>query len=67
MTILDMTEYLVGEDIHRISDGTSCRAFLALKTGLDGFTTGLDHFRQEGIVLRIRLLAEFHFLPLDPG
>jgi hypothetical protein len=34
---------------------------------LDFFPAGLNDFRQEGIVLQIRLLAEIHCLPLDPG
>jgi hypothetical protein len=67
MAILDMTEDLVGEDIHCISDRASRRTFLALKTGLYGFTTGLNHFRKERILLRVKLRAGFHFLPLDPG
>ena len=67
MAILDMAEHLIGEDIHRIGDGTSCRTFLTLEASLDGFTTGLIDFGQEGIPLRVKLLAGFHFLPLDPG
>ena len=51
MAVLDMTEHLIGEDIHCISDGTSRRTFLALETGLYGFTTGLIDLRQEGILL----------------
>ncbi len=66
MAVLDMTEHLVGKDIHRISDGTSRRTFLALETGLNGFAAGPNDFRQEGILLRVKLLAGFHFLPLDP-
>ena len=67
MAVLDMAEHLVGEDIHRVGDRASRRTFLALKTGLYGFTTGLDNFRQEGIPLRIKLYVGFHFLPLDFG
>ena len=67
MAVLDMSEHLIGEDIHRISDGTSRRTFLALETSLYGFATGPNNFRQEGILLRVKLLAGFHFLPLDPG
>jgi len=67
MAVLDMAEHLVGKDVHCISDRASRRTFLALKTGLYGFTTGLDNFREEGIHLRVKLRAGFHFLPPDPG
>ena len=67
MAVLDMAEHLVGQDIHRISDGTSCRALLALKTGLNLFSTGLNDFRQEGILLLVYLYVLIHHLPLDPG
>ena len=55
MVVLNMAEYLIGEDIHRIGDGTSRRTFLALKTGLNFFTAGLNDFRQEGILLLVYL------------
>ena len=51
MAVLDMTEHLIGKDIHRISDRTSCRTFLALKTGANFFAAGLNDFRQERILL----------------
>ena len=55
MPVLNMTEHLIGEDIHRISDGTSRRTFLALKTGLDFFPAGLNDFKQERILLLVSL------------
>jgi len=67
MAVLDMAEHLVREDIHRISDGTSRRTFLALETGLNLFPAGLNHFRQEGILLLVYLYISIHHLPLDPG
>jgi hypothetical protein len=45
MVVLDMTENLIGEDIHGISDRTPCRTLLALVTGLDFFTAYLNHLR----------------------
>jgi hypothetical protein len=48
--VLDMAEDLVGEDIHGISHGTSCRTFLALIAILNGFTARLMDFRQKGIL-----------------
>ncbi len=65
MAVLDMTDHLIGKDIHGISNRTSCRTFLALKTGLDGFTAGLNDLRQEerpdlGIAVRIRDLNAWY-------
>ena len=67
MAVLDAAEHLVWENVHRISDGTPCRTFLALKTGLNLFPAGLNDFRQEGIVLLVYPYVWIHHLPLDPG
>lgn len=67
MAVLDMAEHLVGEDVHRISDGTPRRTFLALKTSLNLFPAALNDFRQEGILLLVYLHVLIHHLPLDPG
>jgi hypothetical protein len=45
VVILDMTEDLIREDIHSISDRASCRTFLALKAGLYFFTAGPKNLR----------------------
>jgi len=44
VAVLNMTEDLVGKDVHGVSDRTARRALLALITGLDGLTAGLSHF-----------------------
>ena len=67
MAVLDTPEHLIGEDVHRIGNGTSCRTFLALKTGLNLFPAGLNDFRQEEIVLLVYMYVSIHHLPLDPG
>jgi hypothetical protein len=50
-----MTEDLVGKDIHGEGDRTSGGTLLALITGLQGFTAGLHHFRQERPVFLVRI------------
>ena len=54
MVILDMTEDLIREDIHGISNRTPCRTLLALVTGLDFFKDaglGLKMYRKGKIKL----------------
>ena len=67
MAVLDVAEHLIGENIHGVGDGASRRTFLALETGLDLFTAGLIHFRQERIFHLISLRVSIHPLPLNPG
>ncbi len=64
MAVLDMAEHLIGKNIHGIGDGTSCRTFLALKTGADFFAAGLSHFRQEGISLLVFPYVQFRHMLL---
>jgi len=65
MAILDAAKHLIGEDIHRISDRTPCRAFLALKTGANFLAAGLSHLRQEGISLPVFPYVQLRHMLLD--
>ena len=47
VTILNVAEELVGQDIHGKIDGTPRRTFLALKTVLNFFAADLIDFRQQ--------------------
>jgi len=65
MAILDAAEHLIGEDIHRVGNGASCRTLLALKTGANFFAAGLSHFRQEGISLLVFPYVQLRHMFLD--
>jgi hypothetical protein len=44
MIVLDVTEHLIGKDVHGIGDRTTSRTLLTLIAGLQGFTACLDDF-----------------------
>ncbi len=49
MSVLDVTEDLVGQKIHGVSDGTPGGTLLALIAGLEGFAAGLGDVREKGV------------------
>jgi len=63
MIVLYMTEDLIREDIHGVSDRASCRTLLTLVAGLEVFITGLNHFREERTLNLFCLIAWVHRLP----
>jgi hypothetical protein len=44
VVVLDVTEHLIGKDVHGISDRAACRTFLTLIAGLRCFTAYPDDF-----------------------
>ena len=67
MAVLEVAEHLIGENIHRVGDGTSRGTLLALKTGLNVFAGGLSHLRKERILDLISLPVSIHPLSLNLG
>ncbi len=67
MVVLNVTEDLIGKDIHGEGNRTACGTLLALIAGLQGLTADLDDFRQEKIPLLGCLYVWLHRLPLDLG
>ena len=44
MIVLDVTEHLIGKDVHGIGDRAARRTLLALIAGLQGFPACLNDF-----------------------
>jgi len=50
VAVLDMTEDLIGQNVHGIGDGAPCRTLLALITGLELLAAGMNDFRQKRVL-----------------
>jgi hypothetical protein len=67
VTVLDVPEHLVWKKIHRLHHGAARCTFLALITGLEILTAGLDNLRQKSIPPRNDDFVRIHRFSLMDG
>jgi len=60
MAVLYMAKDLVGKDVHRIGNRTSCCTLLTLVTVIYCLTARINHFREERISPLSRLFTRIH-------